>query len=93
MWLSQVHWFRAAARRNVRCDSIGVLTQDTQEDIQWGKYYDQLMYGFQPFVEILKQALAQKDQFDQWLEQVIQNFDHYRYLFCDSIMASWAYTS
>lgn len=56
------------------------LPEDTQENIQWGKYYDQLMYGFQPFVEILKQAQQQKDQFDQWLEQVIQNFDHYRIL-------------
>lgn len=56
------------------------LAEDTQENIQWGKYYDQLMYGFQPFVEILKQAPHQKDQFDQWLEQVIKNFDHYRIL-------------
>lgn len=56
------------------------LPEDTQENIQWGKYYDQLMYGFQPFVEILKQVPQQKDQFDQWLEQVIQNFDHYRIL-------------
>ncbi|OTG84366.1 exodeoxyribonuclease V subunit alpha [Acinetobacter sp. ANC 5054] len=56
------------------------LPDSNESASDWGTYYDQLMYGFQPYVHILKQAPENDDEFAAWLTQVIKKFDDYRIL-------------
>ncbi|MFX2256721.1 exodeoxyribonuclease V subunit alpha [Acinetobacter variabilis] len=47
--------------------------------LQLDPYYDQLMYGYQAYADAIKQAQDQTD-FEQYVQQAIQHFDHYRIL-------------
>lgn len=47
--------------------------------LQLDQYYDQLMYGYQAYADAIKQAQDQTD-FEQYVQQAIQHFDHYRIL-------------
>lgn len=47
--------------------------------LQLEPYYDQLMYGYQAYADAIKQAQDQTD-FEQYVQQAIQHFDHYRIL-------------
>ena len=56
------------------------LPASTDPTPDWGHYYDQLMYGFQAYVEMLKHVPEQEVEFAGWLSQVIRTFDDYRIL-------------
>ena len=47
--------------------------------LQLDQYYNQLMYGYQAYADAIKQAQDQTD-FEQYVQQAIQHFDHYRIL-------------
>ena len=47
--------------------------------LQLDQYYDQLMYGYQAYADAIKQAQDQTG-FEQYVQQAIQHFDHYRIL-------------
>ena len=47
--------------------------------LQLDPYYDQLMYGYQAYADAIKQAQDQAG-FEQYMQQAIQYFDHYRIL-------------
>lgn len=56
------------------------LPEATNSAAHWAKYYDQLMYGFQPYVAWLKQWPEQSAEYADWLAQLIRYFDDYRIL-------------
>ena len=47
---------------------------------QLDQYYDQLMYGYQAYAEVIKPANKHQSDFDQYVQQVIRHFDDYRIL-------------
>lgn len=55
------------------------LPDSAEKSYNWNSCYDQLMYGFEPYAQALKQPFEAQD-FESWMLQLIQRFDDYRIL-------------
>lgn len=55
------------------------LTEDTSKPVDWTPYYDKLMFGYQDYIEILKNYLT-ADEPELWMSKVLKCFDDYRIL-------------